>query len=84
MLQNTHEPVLVQGKTMNSHNTKTEPITGNGPVRTGSESEAVSVTGSRLVGATELAISEDCDQGGDPYNSTGQHVIIKSRIDPQE
>ncbi len=66
---------------MSPHNTKSESIVGNGPVRTGSESEAVSVTRSRLVGATELAISEDCDQGGDPYNSTGQYVIIKSRID---
>ena len=69
---------------MNSHNTKTESIVGNGPVRTGSESEAVRLTRSRLVGATELAISEDCDQGSDPYNSTGQHVIIKSKIDLQE
>jgi len=69
---------------MNSHNAKTESIVGNGPVRTGSENEAVRATGSRRVEATELSVSEDCDQGSDPYNSTGQHVIIKSKIDLQD
>jgi hypothetical protein len=69
---------------MNSHNIKTESIVGNGPVRIGSENEAVKVTGSRRVEATELSVSEDRDQGGDPYNSTGQHVIIKSKIDLQD
>lgn len=69
---------------MNSHNAKTESVIKSESVRTGTEKEDVRVIESRLVGAAELSISEDCDQGGDPYNSTGQHVIIKSRIDLQD
>jgi len=69
---------------MNSHNTKTEPVTRNESVRTVTESEDVRVIESRPIEASELSISEDRDQGSDPYNSTGQHVIIKSRIDLQD
>ena len=69
---------------MNSHNAKTEPVTRNESVRTGTEREDVRVIESSLVEASELSISENCDQGSDPYNSTGQHVIIKSRIDLQD
>lgn len=32
----------------------------------------------------DLAISEDDDAGSDPYNSTGQHVIIKSKLQLQD
>jgi hypothetical protein len=84
MLQNDNEPALVQGKPMNQHNTKTESVIRNGPVRTESERDAVRVTQSRLIGAVDLSISEDCDTGGDPYNSTGQHVIIKPKLDLQD
>jgi len=69
---------------MNSHNAKTEPVTRNESVGTGADREDVQVIESSLVEASELSISENCDQGSDPYNSTGQHVIIKSRIDPQD
>jgi len=31
--------------------------------------------------AAELAIADDFEQGDDPYNSTGQHVILKLRED---
>ncbi|HEX9853223.1 MAG TPA: hypothetical protein VGA68_09420 [Woeseiaceae bacterium] len=27
----------------------------------------------------ELSIADDCDLGGDPYNSTGQYCIVKSK-----
>jgi hypothetical protein len=84
MVQNIHEPALVKGKTMNSHNAKTEPVTRNESVGTGADREDVRVIESSLVEASELSISENCDQGSDPYNSTGQHVIIKSRIDLQD
>jgi len=69
---------------MNSHNAKTESVIKSESVRAGTEKEDARVIESRLIGAAELSISEDCDQGGDPYNSTGQHVIIKSRIDLQD
>ena len=69
---------------MNPHNTKTESVIRNGSDRTGSERETVRVTKSRLIGAVELSISEDCDPGSDPYNSTGQHVIVKPKVDLQD
>jgi hypothetical protein len=69
---------------MNSHNAKPESLIKNESVRTGTEKEDVRVIESRLVAANELSISEDCDQGSDPYNSTGQYVIIKCRFDPQD
>ena len=84
MLQNDNEAAPVQGKIMNPHNTKPESVIRNGSVRSGSERDAVRVTSSRLIGAVDLSISEDCDPGGDPYNSTGQHVIIKLKTDLQE
>ena len=84
MLQNDNEAAQVQGKTMSPHITKTESVIRNGPVRTESDRDAVRITKSRLIGAVDLSISEDCDPGGDPYNSTGQHVIIKPKIDLQD
>ena len=84
MLQNDNESAPVQGKLMNPHNTKTESVIRNESVRSGSERDAIRVTKSRLIGAVDLSISEDCDPGGDPYNSTGQHVIVKPKIDLQD
>lgn len=37
-----------------------------------------------LTAANDLAIADDLNTGGDPYNSTGQHVIITSRINLEE
>ena len=48
------------------------------------DEDKVRVIKSNLVEAADLAISDDVDKGSDPYNSTGQHVIIKSKIDPQD
>ena len=69
---------------MNSHNAKTESAIRNESVRTGTEKEDVRVIDTSLVAATELSISDDCDQGSDPYNSTGQHVVIKSKLGLQD
>jgi hypothetical protein len=69
---------------MNSHNAKTEPVTRSESARTETDIEDVRVVESHLVEASELSISEDRDQGSDPYNNTGQHVIIKSRSDLQD
>lgn len=44
----------------------------------------VQVLRSDLVDLNELAIADDFDTGGDPYNSTGQHVIIKSQLKVDE
>ena len=60
---------------MKPHNTKTESAVRN---------ESVRVIGSKLVDAEALSITVDEDKGSDPYNSTGQHVILKSKLDEQD
>lgn len=32
----------------------------------------------------ELSVADDLDVGGDPYNSTGRHVIIKSKLNLED
>ena len=44
-------------------------------------SEEVEVLDAELIDVNELSIEDDADAGSDPYNCTGQHVIIKPRID---
>jgi len=41
----------------------------------------VQVVHSELNEVDELSIAEDFNIGGDPYNSTGQHAIVKPRKD---
>jgi hypothetical protein len=44
----------------------------------------VQVLHSRLNELDGLTIDEEFDTGGDPYNSTGQHAIIKPKTDADE
>ena len=37
-----------------------------------------------LVNDSGLAIADDLEGSCDPYNSTGQHVIIKSKLNPED
>lgn len=69
---------------MNSHNTKTNTVASNEAVRIETDHKDVRVLISSLVDANDLSIADEFDTGGDPYNSTGQHVVIKSKNDPQE
>ena len=69
---------------MNSHNPKTESVVSKKPARIEADQEEVRVIKTNLVEAADLAISDDIDTGSDPYNSTGQHVIIRSKIDQQD
>ena len=67
--------------------------TNSKPVQTVATREAVSgdevardpvrVIRSGLAGPAVLALSDD-NRGGDPYNSTGQHVIIKTKMASQD
>lgn len=84
MVQNAYEPEVIQGKTVNSHNPKPESVITAESVRITGDQDDVRVIKSNLQEAVELSISEDDDRGSDPYNSTGQHVIIKSKIDIQD
>ncbi len=37
-----------------------------------------------FVDEPELSVADDDDVGGDPYNSTGRHVIIKSKLNLED
>lgn len=69
---------------MNSHNSKTESVRAKESASRVVEKEEARVITAGLVEAADLAISEIDDKGSDPYNSTGQHVIIASKIDLQD
>lgn len=66
---------------MNSHNTKTELAASKESVPIRSQRDDVRLVNFNPAEAAELSISDDCDTGGDPYNSTGTHVIIPSNDD---
>lgn len=66
---------------MNSHNAKTGAEAKIERVRIESARDDVRVIKTKLADAAELSISEDLEHGGDPYNSTGQHVILKMKQD---
>ena len=63
---------------MNSHNAKLLTAARNAPVKVDTDLHDVQVLRSSIQDVDGLAIAEDYDNGGDPYNCTGQHCIIKS------
>jgi len=69
---------------MNSHNIKTDKVVRDEPVRIVTDHKGVRVIKSELVDASELSIADDFDTGGDPYNNTGQHVVIESKINTED
>lgn len=69
---------------MDSHNTKADKVVTNEVVSIDAGLESVRVLQLDLVEASDLAIANDFNTGSDPYNSTGQHVIIKSRMDLED
>ena len=69
---------------MSSHNKVTESVVRTEAVQIVPERSDPRIIRSKLVQGDQLSISEDCDIGSDPYNSTGQHVILKSRFDLQD
>jgi hypothetical protein len=69
---------------VDSHNSKTEKVATNEVVNIDAGLESVRVLQLDLLEASDLAIADDFNTGSDPYNSTGQHVIIKSRMDLED
>ncbi len=69
---------------MNSHNAKADVAVTKESVRIETDHKDVRVLRSKLVDAHDLSIADDYDNGGDPYNNTGQHVAIKPRKDIKE
>lgn len=64
---------------MNSHNTKPEFSSYKTPVADKSAEEEAKVISTRLNTDSKLEIDDDFDHGCDPYNATGQHVILKQK-----
>ena len=69
---------------MITHNTKTESVVSQESVGIVSDREDARIIKSNLDKVADLSISEDDDAGSDPYNSTGHHVTIKTRVDPRD
>ena len=69
---------------MDSHDTKTDKAVTHEVVGSETDQENVRVLQLDLIAANDLAIADDQNTGGDPYNSTGQHVIITSRINLED
>ena len=69
---------------MDSHNTKTDKVVTDEVVRSEAGQENVRVLQMDLIEVNDLAVADDPNTGGDPYNSTGQHVIIKARINLED
>ena len=73
---------------MNSHNPRPTKVVRVEDVRIEADhddflvedGEPLRVLDTDVIDVNNLTIAEDDDAGGDPYNRTGQHVIIKSRI----
>jgi len=68
---------------MNSHNPKPEMSYHKTPAASAESIAEARVLSSSLIVQTELSLDDDFDLGTDPYNSTGQHVILgqKNRKD---
>jgi len=64
---------------MNSHNTKPDFSCYKTPVADDAAAEEAKVISTKLISDTELTINGDADYGCDPYNATGQHVILKQK-----
>ncbi len=65
---------------MNSHNPKKTFGFHKTPVLTEEVRIETDVVSKSLTRNANLAIAEYVDDGCDPYNSTGQHVVIKTRL----
>jgi hypothetical protein len=71
---------------MDGQKTRKSEVARKAPVKVQTELwPNVRVLDTKLGDIAELAIDEDFDWGGDPYNSTGQHVILEmKKIDDSE
>jgi hypothetical protein len=81
MTQNKPQDKDKLSRTMSSHNTKPGNIVRREDVVIEDAKDGIRVLRSTLLDTTELSVSEAYDGGGDPYNSTGRHVVIKAKLD---
>ena len=65
---------------MNSHNTKPVFDYHKTPVLTEEVKLETRAASKSLAKEAELSIADDVDGNCDPYNSTGQHVILQAKL----
>jgi hypothetical protein len=61
---------------VNSHNA--DKVIRDESILVVADDERVRVLRADVANEAELSIDDDFDLGGDPYNSTGRHVILNS------
>jgi hypothetical protein len=66
---------------MDTQKTRQAEVARKAPVQVEIDLGNVQMRHSELKEVDELAVDEDFTAGGDPYNSTGKHVIIKQQPD---
>jgi hypothetical protein len=64
---------------MNAQNTRPACSFHKTPLATESIREKAKVLGTALADSANLTIADDSGNGCDPYNSTGQHVILQAK-----
>ena len=64
---------------MNSHNAKPQFSFYKTPARDKDDIEEAKIVSTRLTSDANLSIEEDADTGCDPYNTTGQHLILQRK-----
>lgn len=64
---------------MNSHNARPAFSFHKTPVADDTAVEEAKVISTKLTTDANLTIDEDVEQGCDPYNATGQHVVLKQK-----
>jgi hypothetical protein len=86
MSQNKYTQVIdCWDKTMNVQKPRKETAARKAPVQVEIDlRNNVQVVDSEMNNADELAIDENFDGGGDPYNTTGSHVIIQLQEEADE
>jgi len=69
---------------MDSHNTESKTVVNEETVDVEAGEDGVRVLNWDRVNPEDLSIADDPNPGGDPYNSTGQHVIIEPKINLED
>ena len=64
---------------MNSHNAKLVFSFHQTPVADDSALENAKIISSKLTSEVDLSIDDDLELGCDPYNTTGQHLILRQK-----
>lgn len=75
---------MYKGMKMDSRNTKSDGVVKHESVEIKAERSDVRVLNLDLVEPEGLELADDPDLGSDPYNSTGQHVIIKPKTNLED